>query len=111
MSHASRKNWEIKKKQPTQAGRLTEVEGRINSLNAGRAHSNPRSRVLRGATSSSSSASSPDSKAAAHEVQASSWVRASPLAAPCYRVAPLSSSASWISGEVALVVSSRVTCS
>jgi hypothetical protein len=41
-------------------------------------------------------------------VQASSRTRASPFAAPCDKDAPVSS-ASWIFGEVALVVPSGVT--
>jgi hypothetical protein len=44
--------------------------------------------VLRATTSSSSSASSPDSKATTHEVQASSRVWASPLRRPATRLRP-----------------------
>jgi hypothetical protein len=67
ISHTSRKNQENQRNK-FQAKKLTEVAGRISSSNAWRAHSNPRYRVLRAVTSSSSSASSPDSKAAAHVV-------------------------------------------
>jgi hypothetical protein len=74
-----------------------------------RAQFNPRSRVLRAATSSSSSASSPDLEVAAHEVQASSRVWASPLATSYSKAAPVSSSAYWIFGEAALAVPSRAT--
>jgi hypothetical protein len=93
ISHSFRKNQENRRNK-FQVKKPTEVAGRINSSNVRRAHSNLRSKVLRGATSSSSSALSPDSKAAAHEVQASSRVWASPLAAPCNKAAPVSSSAS-----------------
>jgi hypothetical protein len=65
-----------------QTRKLTKAVGRIGSSKARRAQFSPRSKVLRAATSSSSSASSPHSKVAAHEVQASSRVWASPLAAP-----------------------------
>jgi hypothetical protein len=46
--------------------------------------------------------SSPDSKAVAHGVQESSSVWAPPLVVPCNKAVPLSSSASWVSGEAAL---------
>jgi hypothetical protein len=65
-----------------------------------------RSKVLHAATSSSSSVSSLDPEVTAHEVQASSRVWALPLAAPRNKAASAPSSASWISGEAALVVSS-----
>jgi hypothetical protein len=91
--------------------KLTEVAGRISSSKVRRAQFNPGSRVLHAATSSSSSASSPDSEVAAHEVHVSSRVWASPLVAPYNKAAPAPTSASWISGEAALAVSSGVTCS
>jgi hypothetical protein len=46
---------------------------------------------------------------AAHEVQASSRVWASPLATSYSKAAPVSSSAYWIFGEAALAVPSRAT--
>jgi hypothetical protein len=89
----------------------TEVTGRVDSSNAWRAHSNPRSRVLHAATSSSASASSLASEAAAHGVQASSRVWALRLAPPYNKAVHVSSSASRISGEASLIVPSGATCS
>jgi hypothetical protein len=89
--------------------KLTEVAGRINSLKERHAQFNPHYMVLRAAASLPSSVSSLDSEVAAHEVQASSRVWASPLGAPCSKDVPAPSSASWISGEAALAVSSGET--
>jgi hypothetical protein len=68
----------------------------------------PRSKVLCAASSLTSSESSLSPGVAAHEVQASSRAWASPPAAP-YDKDALVSSASWISGEAALVVASGTT--
>jgi hypothetical protein len=82
----------------------------MSSSKARCAQFSPCSRVLRAATSSSSSESSPDSMVAAHRVQASSRARASSLPAPYDRDVPVSST-SWISGEATLAVPSGVACS
>jgi hypothetical protein len=65
----------------------------------------PRSKVWRTAASSSSSELASSSVVVAHEEHASSSVRASPLAAPWERDTPISS-ATWISGVMALAIDS-----
>jgi hypothetical protein len=75
----------------------------MSSSNARWAQFSPRSKVLRTTTSSSSLETSLDLEVATHEVQESSGAWALPPATPCDKDAPISS-ASWISGEAALVV-------
>jgi hypothetical protein len=80
----------------------------MSSSKARHAQFSPQSKVLRAATSSSSSETPPDPEVVAHEVQASSRAWASPPVVPCDKDA-LVSSASWIYGEAALVVPSGAT--
>jgi hypothetical protein len=73
----------------------------MSSSKARRAQVIPRSKVWRAAASSSSSESASSPVVVAHEEHASSSVRASPPAAPWEKDAPVSS-ATWISGAMAL---------
>jgi hypothetical protein len=82
--------------------------GRISSSKARRAQVIPRSKVWRAAASSSSSESASSPEVVAYEVHASSSVRGSLHATPCEKDAPVSS-ATWISGVVALATVSGTT--